>query len=116
MIALDDSLSSLSLAGIETLKISMFLTADNTVITIFERSGSDVLNPILNRLNTPQTIVRSSNDASMLLHACIDTVVDLSIPLAKAVHDEFRNLEMEVLSTPTIAMSKQIYVLRSGLV
>lgn len=93
----------------------MFLTTDNTVITIFERSGGDVFAPIMRRLESPQTVMRSSNDPSMLVQGIIDTVVDLSIPIGKAVGDAFAELEEAVLTQPAISQSKQLYVLRSGL-
>lgn len=93
----------------------MFLTTDNTVITIFERSGEDVFAPIIRRLESPQTVMRSSNDPSMLVQGIIDTVVDLSIPIGKAVGGAFSDLEEAVLTRPAISQSKQLYVLRSGL-
>lgn len=101
--------------GISVEQVSIFLTADNTVITIFENSGQDVLTPILTRLKSPQTIVRSTNDPWILVQAVIDAVVDLSLPIGKSVADVFGELEYAVLSTPTIAQSKELYVLRSGL-
>lgn len=101
--------------GISVEQVSVFLTADNTVITFFEQSGTHILNPILTRLNSPQTIVRSTNDPWMLVQAVIDAVVDLSLPIGKAVADVFSELEYAVLSAPAIAQSKEIYVLRSGL-
>ncbi|MGI4848881.1 MAG: CorA family divalent cation transporter [Janthinobacterium lividum] len=101
--------------GISVEQVSMFLTSDNTVITFFEHSGGDVLKPILTRLNSPQTIIRSSNDPSMLVQAVIDVVVDMSVPINKAVDEMFGELESAVLSNPTITQSKQLYVLRSGL-
>lgn len=93
----------------------MFLTSDNTVITIFERSGEEVFAPIMRRLESSQTVIRSSNDPSMLVQGIIDTVVDLSIPIGKAVGDAFSDLEQAVLTQPAISQSKQLYVLRSGL-
>ncbi len=101
--------------GISVEQVSMFLTSDNIVITFFEHSGADVLKPILTRLNSPQTIIRSSNDPSMLVQAVIDVVVDMSVPINKAVDEMFGELESAVLSNPTITQSKQLYVLRSGL-
>lgn len=89
--------------------------SDGTVITIFEHSGKDVFNPILNRLRSPQTVVRSSNDPSMLLQAVIDTTVDLSLPIGNAVAEIFDELERDVLYNPRIPQSKQLHVLRSGL-
>jgi Mg2+ and Co2+ transporter CorA len=94
---------------------SAFLTIDGTVITIFEQSGKDVFDPILERLQSKQTVVRSSNDPSMLLQAVIDTTVDLSLPIGKAVAEIFDDLERAVLYNPRISQSKQLHVLRSGL-
>lgn len=94
---------------------SIFLTADNTVITFFENSGGDILKPILTRIEAPQTIVRSSNDPWMLVQAVIDAIVDLSLPIGKAVDEVFGELESAVLTSPHIAQSRAVYVLRSGL-
>ncbi|KXT06197.1 hypothetical protein AC578_1439 [Pseudocercospora eumusae] len=101
--------------GMSVEQVSAFLTTDHTLITIFERSGNDVFQPIMTRLRSSQTVVRSSNDASMLLQACIDAIVDLSLPIAKAVGEAFDDLEQDVLSRPTIGQSKQLHILRSGL-
>lgn len=101
--------------GLSWEQVSAFLTADGTVITIFEHSGKDVFQPILARLQSAQTVVRSSNDPSMLLQAVIDTTVDLSLPISKAVAEIFDDLEKEVLYNPRIPQSKQLHVLRSGL-
>ena len=101
--------------GVSVEQVSAFMTSDHTVITIFERSGQDVLTPILKRLQSSQTILRSSNDPSMLIQAVIDAVVDLSLPIGKAVSEAFNRLEFSVLTNPAIEQSKQLYLLRSGL-
>ncbi|KAF2763853.1 hypothetical protein EJ03DRAFT_245033, partial [Teratosphaeria nubilosa] len=96
-------------------QVSLFLTSSGTVITIFETSGHDILQPIHARLKTPHTILRSSNDPSMLVQAILDAIVDLSIPVSKAFADAFNELELSVLTHPSIVQSRQVYVLRSGL-
>lgn len=101
--------------GLSWEQVSAFLTADGTVITIFEHSGRDVFRPILSRLQSPQTVVRSSNDPSMLLQAVVDTTVDLSLPIGNAVAEIFDELERAVLWNPRIPQSKQLHILRSGL-
>jgi Mg2+ and Co2+ transporter CorA len=101
--------------GLSWEQVSAFLTADGTVITIFEHSGMEVFGPILGRLQSSQTIVRSSNDPSMLLQAVIDTTVDLSLPISTAVAEIFDDLERAVLYNPRIPQSRQLHVLRSGL-
>ena len=62
-----------------------------------------------------QTVLRSSNDPSMLVHAVIDVVVDMSLPIGKRVAEIFDHLERAVLHNPTIPQSKQLHILRSGL-
>ena len=101
--------------GTSTEQLSIFLTAKDTVITIFEGSGHDVFAPILTRLQSEHTILRSSNDPSMLLQSVIDAVVDLSIPIGKAFSDAFSELEFAVLTKPAVIQSRQLYVLRLGL-
>ncbi|KAK0310669.1 hypothetical protein LTR01_003823 [Friedmanniomyces endolithicus] len=96
-------------------QVSIFLTADNTIITIFERSGEDIFEPIYGRLQSPHTILRSSDDPSMLVQGTIDAVVDLSVPVGKAFEDTFTELEVAVLTRPSITLSRQVYVLRAGL-
>ncbi|KAK0936680.1 hypothetical protein LTR48_000527 [Friedmanniomyces endolithicus] len=96
-------------------QVSIFLTADNTIITIFERSGEDIFEPIFGRLQSPHTILRSSDDPSMLVQGTIDAVVDLSVPVGKAFEDTFTELELAVLTKPSITLSRQVYVLRAGL-
>ena len=96
-------------------QISVFLTSKDTVITIFERSGQEVYAPIFTRLQSEHTILRSSNDPSMLIQAVIDAVVDLSLPIGKAFGDAFGELELAVLTRPAVVQSRQLYVLRSGL-
>ena len=101
--------------GMEVEQVSVFLTADNTIITIFEHSGGHVFTPIMTRLESPQTILRSSNDPSMLVHSVIDVIVDLCQPIGKAVSESFSDLEEAVLMNPSLTQSKELYVLRSGL-
>ncbi|RMY58674.1 hypothetical protein D0862_11346 [Hortaea werneckii] len=96
-------------------QVSLFLRSDNTVITIFERSGPEILQPILTRLDSSKTIIRSSNDASTLVQAVIDTIIDISLPIGKDFSDAFGELEQEVLMNPTVNQSTEIYTLRSEL-
>lgn len=53
--------------GVGVEQVSIFLTSDNTVITFFESSAEDIETPLLARLNTQETILRRTSDASMLI-------------------------------------------------
>ena len=94
-------------------QISVFLTSDNTVISFFEGSAGDVERPILTRLSTPGTILRESYDGSLLVQAIIDAVIDLAIPLIAVYADIIGDLELDVLTSPTMNQSRRLYICTS---
>ncbi|KAJ5101849.1 hypothetical protein NUU61_004071 [Penicillium alfredii] len=94
-------------------QVSMFLHADNTVTSFFETSADDIEAPIVRRLNSPETILRQSCDASMLLQAILDAIIDLAIPVTSAYQDAIGDLELGVLTNPDIDQSKSLYILTS---
>ena len=96
-------------------KVALFLTSNNAVISFFEHSADDIEGPILRRLNSPDTILRTSSDASMMVQAVIDAVVDLAIPVVAAYEDIISELEVDVLTDPEMAHSKTLYILGSEL-
>ncbi|KAJ6144843.1 hypothetical protein N7470_008738 [Penicillium chermesinum] len=94
-------------------QVSLFLHADNTVTSFFETSADDIEAPIVRRLSSPETMLRQSSDASMLLQAILDAVIDLAIPVTMAYQDAIGDLELEVLTNPDIDQSKSLYILTS---
>lgn len=96
-------------------QVSIFLTADNTVISFFEHSAPDILKPLLARLDSAETILRRSGDASMLAQSLIDAMIDLAIPVAAAYDDAIGSLEFEVLTNPDMSQPRKLYVLTSEL-
>ncbi|KAF9767277.1 hypothetical protein IL306_000142 [Fusarium sp. DS 682] len=91
-------------------QVSIFLTSDNTVISFFEVSAGDIERPIVTRLSTPGTILRESNDASLLCQGIIDAIIDLAIPLTSVYTDIISDIELDVLTSPSISQSKKLYI------
>ncbi|KNG85266.1 corA family metal ion transporter [Aspergillus nomiae NRRL 13137] len=94
-------------------QVSIFLHADNTVTSFFETSADDIESPIVKRLTSPETILRQSCDASMLVQAILDAIIDLAIPVTTAYQDAIGDLELDVLTDPDIDQSKDLYILTS---
>jgi len=94
-------------------QVSIFLQSDNTVVSFFEHSADVIEEPILTRLKSAETILRTSGDASMIMHAIIDGIVDLAIPCTAAYEHSIAELELDVLIDPSIRHSKDLYVLLS---
>ena len=91
-------------------QVSVFLLADNTVISFFEQSAEDVEEPILKRLDSTETILRRSCDASLLLQSIIDAIVDLAIPLKDAYNKARKELQVDALVNPNIATSRSLHI------
>ncbi|RJE24688.1 hypothetical protein PHISCL_02953 [Aspergillus sclerotialis] len=94
-------------------QVSIFLHADNTVTSFFETSADDIEAPIVRRLSSSETILRQSCDASMLLQAILDGIIDLAIPVTMAYQDTIGDLELGVLTDPDVDQSKCLYILTS---
>ncbi|PHH69142.1 hypothetical protein CDD80_6980 [Ophiocordyceps camponoti-rufipedis] len=91
-------------------QVSIFLTSDNTVVSFFESSAADVERPIVTRLSTAGTILRASCDASLLVQALLDAIVDLALPLTNIYTDLLCDLELDVLTAPSIRQSRSLYL------
>ncbi|KAI1497783.1 hypothetical protein F5X99DRAFT_395795 [Biscogniauxia marginata] len=94
-------------------QVAMFITSDNTVIAFFEQSADDVEKPILARLGSPTTIIRQSCDASMVAQAIIDAIIDMAIPVTSCYADVVGDLELDVLTHPSIKHTKNLYIIIS---
>ncbi|EME86841.1 uncharacterized protein MYCFIDRAFT_96983, partial [Pseudocercospora fijiensis CIRAD86] len=91
-------------------QVSIFLLSDNSVISFFEHSADDVERPILNRLNSPETMLRRSCDASLLLQAIIDAVVDLATPVRDAYNKSRKELQIDAMTNPNIKTSRALHI------
>ncbi|CAK7226676.1 hypothetical protein SCUCBS95973_006279 [Sporothrix curviconia] len=91
-------------------QVSLFITNDNTVISFFELSAQDVEQPILTRLGLPDTSLRRSCDASMVAQAIIDAIIDLAIPVTVCYGDVIADLELDVLTSPSVNHTKSLYI------
>ncbi|KAF2703505.1 hypothetical protein K504DRAFT_392486 [Pleomassaria siparia CBS 279.74] len=92
-------------------QVSIFICADNTVISFFEHSAPEIAEPILKRIDSEDTIIRRSCDASMVVQAIIDAIIDLAIPVVAAYEDAMGELELDVLREPDLHHSRLLYIL-----
>lgn len=93
-------------------QISMFLW-HNTVLT-FQETHGDVWDPIRQRLATPGTRLRN-NDASFLLYALIDAIVDHCFPILDQYCDRIEQLEDALRGGPKPAVMQDIQEIKREL-
>lgn len=99
--------------GVSMEQVSIFVTTDNTVISFFEYSAQEVEGPIMRRLQSKNTILRESCDASMLMQSILDTIIDLAIPVTTAYQDAIGDLELAVLTEPDVQKATDLYIMTS---
>jgi magnesium transporter len=104
----------LSLEGghLRSEQTSIFL-GHNTVLT-FGESAVDVWNPVRQRLQARGSRLRS-NDASFLVHALIDAMIDNCFPILEQYGDRLEEVEVAVLERPSPAVIQEIHALKREL-
>lgn len=103
------ALSSEDLA-VSVEQVSIFLLADNTVISFFEQSAANIEEPIRERLQSQETMLRRSADASLLTQAIIDAIVDLAVYVKDAYNMARKELQVDALTNPNIATSRKLHI------
>ncbi|KAK5118919.1 hypothetical protein LTR62_000130 [Meristemomyces frigidus] len=91
-------------------QVSLFLLADNTVISFFEHSAEDIERPLLERLQSTATMLRRSCDASFMLQAIVDAIVDLAVPVKDAYNKARKELQVDAMTTPNIKTSRALHI------
>jgi magnesium transporter len=82
---------------LENEQVSMFV-GHKTVIT-FQETPGDVWDPIRQRINTKGSRLRV-NDASFLVYALLDAIVDQCFPILEEYGDQLHEIEEAVLDNP----------------
>ncbi|KAM0722275.1 hypothetical protein Q7P37_001716 [Cladosporium fusiforme] len=91
-------------------QVSIFLLADNTIVSFFEHSAEDIEAPIMERLYSEETVLRKSCDASFVLQAIIDAIVDLAMPVRDAYNKARKQLQIDAMTNPNVRTSRALHV------
>lgn len=91
-------------------QVSMFLLADNTIVSFFEHSAEDIERPLLERLSSTETMLRRSADASLMLQALIDAIVDLVVPVRDAYNKARKELQVDAMTNPNVKTSRALHI------
>jgi Mg2+ and Co2+ transporter CorA len=90
----------------------IFLLNDSTVITFFPVDGSLLYKPILNQLRHKDTLLRNSQDASLLIQAIMDVTIDLTAEVVDSYAHQIAQLEELVMSSPRMTYTKVLHLLK----
>lgn len=93
-------------------QVSFFL-GHNTVIT-FQETAGDIWDPIRQRIATKGSRLRG-NDASFLVYALLDAIVDQCFPILERYGDELEDLEDRVLADPGRGLIGEVHAIKREL-
>lgn len=104
-------------------QVIMFFLPNNTLLTFFQVSGHTVVTPLIERLGQDFSMTRRHGDASFLLQAILDAIVDHALPITNAFRQEINEMEQHVLALPAMKymhglhrLSRQLSLLRRTVV
>ncbi|GBC07890.1 hypothetical protein RclHR1_07760005 [Rhizophagus clarus] len=95
--------------------VSIFLLENHILITIFQCSGKSVHRPILSRISQPKTLLRTAQEASLLMEAVIDGIVDLAIPIKDSYRHQIAELEGKLLIRPKMDYTRELHIISGEL-
>lgn len=98
--------------ALDSEQVSMFL-GHNTVLT-FQEAPGDCWDPIRQRIARTGSRLRQ-NDASFLLYALIDAMVDHCFPILEEYGNRLEELEDEILEHPSPAVIRKVHALKREL-
>ncbi|EGN93721.1 hypothetical protein SERLA73DRAFT_63839 [Serpula lacrymans var. lacrymans S7.3] len=93
----------------------IFLLRNGTVISIHPQRNLDVAAPIMSRLRQPDTTLRTSADASLLVQSLLDLVVDSALEVVDTFHEKILSLEHDVLLRPNMKVVRHLHILSGDL-
>ncbi|CAA7265883.1 unnamed protein product [Cyclocybe aegerita] len=94
----------------------IFLLHDGTVISMQPSPSLAYTAPITERLHRPDSILRTSEDASLLVESLLDLVVDRILEMVDEYQVKINKLEHDILLNPDMATVRNLHILSGDLI
>lgn len=92
-----------------------FLMRDGTLISIHQTPSAAFFAPIMARLRTRDTVLRTTADASLLLQSLLDLIVDQAMEIVEEYRKTILKLESNILLKPKMKSVRQLHILSGDL-
>lgn len=100
---------------VEVEQVSMFITKDNCVLTFFEHGANDIVDPLLRKLESRKSLLRESNDPTVLVQAILDAAVEMLHPISAEYQQRLLRLQEDSMSRPTLRQTRALHNLVTDL-
>ncbi|TFK67660.1 hypothetical protein BDN72DRAFT_842745 [Pluteus cervinus] len=93
----------------------IFLLRDGTVISIHSTPNLELTAPISQRIGQQYSILRQYTDASLMVHALLDLVVDKALDVISAYQTHIAKFEKSILLQPKVKTVRNLHILSEDL-
>ncbi|KDR85489.1 hypothetical protein GALMADRAFT_234391 [Galerina marginata CBS 339.88] len=94
----------------------IFLLRDGTVISIHPTLSLDYTSPIAQRLKRADSVLRTSEDSSLLVESLLDLIVDRVLEVVDEYQVKINNLEHDILLHPIMKSVRSLHILSGDLI
>jgi Mg2+ and Co2+ transporter CorA len=106
----DDPRDKMRWCNVAVEPVAIFLHRSSTLISIFSNEADEVIAPIVQRLQMPDTLLRRSMDPSFLMEGLLDGIVDRIVQVVEEYSDEVEKMERKVFGNPRQIHTKQLHL------
>ncbi|KAF5311796.1 hypothetical protein D9619_002789 [Psilocybe cf. subviscida] len=101
---------------VKTWPIFVYLLPDGTVISLQSAASLEYTAPIAERLHRPDSVLRTSEDASLLVESLLDLVVDRVLEVVDEYQAAISHLERDILLYPVMHSVRALHILSGDLI
>ncbi|KAJ7273360.1 hypothetical protein C8J57DRAFT_1317642 [Mycena rebaudengoi] len=94
----------------------IFLLREGTVISIHATPNLEFTQPITERLQRPDSVLRTSEDPSILVESLLDLIVDRILEVMDEYQDKIHQLEHDILIKPGMSTVRRLHILSGDLI
>ncbi|KAF9016191.1 hypothetical protein BDZ89DRAFT_1022900 [Hymenopellis radicata] len=94
----------------------IFLFRDGTIISMNSRPNINLTQSISHRLNSRDTVLRSSADPSLLVQGLLDLIVDKALEVIDEYQVKIQKFERAILYQPQIKTVRALHILNGDLI
>ncbi|KAJ7074378.1 magnesium transporter [Mycena amicta] len=94
----------------------IFLLRNGTVISIHPKPNLDFTEPVTERMQQQDGVLRTSKDPSMIVEALLDLIVDRILEVMDKYQDKIFQLEHDVLVKPGMSTVRSLHILSGDLI
>ncbi|TFK60816.1 hypothetical protein BDN72DRAFT_828680 [Pluteus cervinus] len=110
-----DALKSGERVGVNVSPMFIFLMRDGTVISIHPTPNVEFTEPITRRLRQRDTMLRRSVDASLVVQALLDLIVDKALEVVDAYHTKINKFEKSILMKTKMKTVRSLHIISGDL-